>query len=77
MNDTPGETTSQAGSTTQPMTRSGPIAPHWRPPGSTDCRRRPSNAPPALWKYHQGMPFIAVSTAVSDPSKGANAGALS
>ena len=39
---TPGATTSQAGSTTQPMARSGPISFHCRPPGSTDRRQRPS-----------------------------------
>ena len=30
---------------------------------------------PYLWKYHQGIPFMAVTTDVDSPSNGANSGA--
>src|SRR6202035_1018802 len=45
---TPGATTSQAGSTTQPMARSGPIAFHCAAPGSTLSKCRPSSGPRCL-----------------------------
>ena len=35
------------------------------PPGSTLFSRTPSWGPPCLKKYHQGMPFCAVSTMVA------------
>src|ERR1700730_1413287 len=37
------------------------------PPGSTLSKRMPSCGPLCLRKYHQGMPFCAVNTAVCDP----------
>ncbi len=39
------------------------LAMRW-PCGSTVSTRRPSNSPPCFWKYHQGMPFWVVTTAV-------------
>ena len=35
------------------------------PPGSTASMRRPAYGPARPWKYHQGMPFCAATTAVS------------
>src|SRR5437879_3271405 len=47
------------------------------PPGSTVRRRVPSSGPPCRSKYHHGMPFWAVTTAVSGPRSGPRRGAIS
>ena len=60
----------------QPMMRSGSIASEMTPPGSTLSRRVPSHFPPCRWKYHQGMPFWADTTAVSGPMSGLSCGAI-
>ena len=59
----------------QPIARSGGSARSSFPPGSTDSTARPSNGPPCLWKYHQGMPFTAETIAVSGPNRGCIASA--
>ena len=51
----------------QPSVRSTGSAAEITPPGSTASMRVPSYGPPCLWKYHQGMPFCAVTTSVSGP----------
>src|SRR5690606_7085440 len=50
------------------MIRSAGIAAAITPSGSTDLTGRPSNSPPSLWKYHHGMPFCSVTTAVPGPN---------
>jgi hypothetical protein len=66
---TPGATSSEAGYTTQPITRSISMLAVITPPGSTASIRVPSYGPGSLWKYHQGMPFCMVTTIVSGPNR--------
>ena len=71
---TPGATSRVAGQTTQPMTRSDvDAAPRSRRPDRRVSSRVPVQAPPCPLEYHQGMPFCAVTTAVSGPSAAASA----
>ena len=64
---TPGAISSLAGYTTEPMMRSFSMLAAMLPSGSTMVTGRPSCSPPSRWKYHQGMPFCIVTTAVSGP----------
>src|SRR6516162_6735600 len=50
-----------------PSTRSTLMFFAMTPPGSTDSRTVPSWGPPTLQKYHQGIPFCAVTTTVDVP----------
>ncbi len=68
--------TSQAGSITQPIARSGPIRRHCLASGSTLVSVVLQIGRPLYKKYHHGIPFIAVTTAVSCPSSGKNSAAL-
>ena len=42
------------------------------PPGSTDSSTVPWYGPPVLKKYHQGIPFCAVTTMVAGPHSAAD-----
>ena len=59
------------------MTRSGAIAAVMLPSGSRLASRVPFSGPAMRWKYHQGRPFCAETTAVSGPSSGESSGATS
>ena len=48
-----------------PSTRSTSMFLAMTPPGSTDSSTVPSYGPPILEKYHQGIPFWAVTTTSS------------
>ena len=50
-----------------PSTRSTSMFFTITPPGSTDSRTVPAYGPPVLKKYHQGIPFCAVTTTVDGP----------
>jgi hypothetical protein len=50
-----------------PSTRSTSMFLAMTPPGSTLSRILPSCGPPVLKKYHQGIPFWAVTTIVEGP----------
>ena len=53
-----------------PITRSAGMAEAMTPCGSSDSIGLPSQGPPCRWKYHHGIPFWAVTTAVRGPSSG-------
>lgn len=71
---TPGDSISVAAYTTQPMARAGGRVALTAPPGSTLSIRRPVCGPGSPWKYHQGMPFWAATTAVLPCSRGCTNG---